>query len=295
MNTIIIYLILAIFFWIYTNKINRNFYTNIENRLVDYVNRLVKKINVTDTSLFNTNIQLIKMNLYLITFNKNIDLYNKIYNSDDFAFFNNKSETVDIQLSNLSSLVPDNIFIQEDLMKSKFSMTKINNIDLFPKFFLDLSNSGIYLLDCWNLFYDLLKPFIIINAKTLTSENKIIKLNELKWNVSYDNDIVLKITNNTSKIITVIFKSILILSKIIKKYKEIIDLHKKFNMNEVNINNYNINQQTIINDFTKIKTELDTYLNNTEFEYSYIKNYFSNTFVFDDFINEQFNSNYALH
>ncbi len=273
MISFIIFIVISIGFWIYSTKINKNFPQDIQKKIIDYVNEIVKKINPTD-NLFNNNVPLMKTNLYLMTFYKNIDLYNIIYNSNDLAFLINKQNNRNIQYDDIKYLIPSGLAITDEILRTKLSSTYVSN-DKFSKFFLDLSKKGIYLLDYWIILYNLIKPLLIVKSNKITDDDKITKLNTFfnTDNNYYDSIKIAEINNNSEKIIEVIYQSILILSNITINYKDFIN-----------------DPDT---DLQKYYTQLDTYLNQNSFEYTFIKNYIYNIVNKNIFINQS-NTNYIL-
>jgi hypothetical protein len=272
MISFIIFILISLGFWIYSTKINKNFGQNIQKKIIDYVNDIVKNINPVTDNLFNNNIPLMKTNLYLMTFYKNIDLYNIIYNSNDLSFLINKQNSRNIQFDDIKYLIPSGLAITEDTLKTKLSLSYVSN-DKFSKFFLDLSIKGVYLLDYWNIFFELIKPLIIIKSDKFTDNDKITKLNNFFNTDDYDLNKIVEINNNSEKIIEVIYQSILILSNITIKYKDF-------------ISDSNINLEQYF-------TQLDTYLNKNIYEYIFIKNYIYNIVNINTFINQS-NTNYII-
>jgi hypothetical protein len=295
MNTFIIMIIISLGFWIYTTYIDKNFYNKVQNKLIDYINDTVKKINPIG-DLFNDNIPLMKINLFLTIFNKNLDFYNKIYNSNNFAFLNIVNNKRPLLLSDINSLIPLGIQLSDDMIKKKFETTLINNIG-FSKFFIDLSNTGAYLLDYWNLFYGLFKPILIIKSLNYTETQKIEKLNKLHIDfTTYDKSKIDLIILNMDKIINVIYNSIMRISKITINYKQMIDLNIKFGNpnNNMSATDYNEEKNTIMTNLNGYITQLNTYLNTTGFEYEYIASYIYSIISPNNFILNQENTYYII-
>jgi hypothetical protein len=296
MSSFLLMIIIGICFWIYTTKINPNFYNEMQSKLIDFVNDTVKKINPLGDNLFNDNIPLMKINLYLTIFNKNLDLYNKIYNSTDFAFLNIQDIERPILLNDISNLIPYGVQLSEDMIKTKLNTTIVTNKG-FSKFFIDLSNVGAYLLDYWSIFYELLKPLLIIKSLNFTETQKISKLNNLHPEfTTYDKSKFDLITQNMDKIVNIIFSSIIRISRITVNYKQIIDLNNQYNNpgNNMSTIDYNTEKTRIITSLNEYINQLNTFLNNTDFEYSYIKSYIYSIISVNDFILNQENSYYII-
>lgn len=286
----IIFIIIGFIFWIYTTLIDKNFYNKLQNQLADFANGIVKKISPMSDSLFNNNIPLMKINLFMMTFNKNIDLYNIIYNSSIFNFLINKDNLRNIKLDDFSNLLPFGIELNQDMIQTKANLTMVSDKG-FSKFFLNLTNKGMYLLDIWDIFLEFMKPLLIIK-----SNNDVInRLNTLHLTDTYNSDKLAQINDNILSIIDVIYECILILSNITITYKQIIDINNDFNnpSNNRNINDYNTEKNKI--NFNATFTNLDDYLNKTDFQYVYVKSYINKVIGTNDtFINSQFNKNYII-
>jgi hypothetical protein len=291
----IIFIVISLSFWIYTTKINKNFYPNLQNKIVDYINNIAKKVNPLTDNLFNNNIPLMKTNLYLITFYKNIDLYNNIYNSNDFSFLINTENVRNLQFSDFSNLISNELAISDDILKTKLSTSYISNVG-FSKFFLDLSNKGVYLLDYWSLFFGLIKPLLIIKSNKYNDSEKKSKLNLLHNTDTYDLDKINKINNNLENIVQILYQSILLLSNITIQYKNIIDLNNLFNNPNNNLNGTDYGNQlnTLNNNLDKYFDQLSTYLkSSSNFEYVYVNSYINQVIgERNKFIKEQNNTNY---
>lgn len=291
----IIFIVISLSFWIYTTKIDKNFYPNLQNKIIDYINNIAKKVNPLTDNLFNNNIPLMKTNLYLITFYKNIDLYNNIYNSNDFSFLINKENVRNLQLTDFSYLIPNGLAISDETVKTKLSTIYVNNVG-FSKLFLDLSKKGVYLLDYWNLFFGLIKPILIIKSNKYTDSEKISKLNLLYTEIIYDSNKITQINNHLEKIVQILYQSILLLSDITIQYKNIIDLNNSFINPNNNINgiDYAIQLNNLNKVLDKYFNQLSAYLNSSShFEYEYVKKYI-NQVIGDEntFKLNQYNTNY---
>lgn len=284
-------------FWFYTSVINKDFFPGLQRKLVDFVNDFIKKINPIQDNIFNDNIPLMKSNLYMMTFNKNIDLYNNLYNSNNYSFIFPTENLRNLEFDDLKLLIPTEISITSDMVVKQLDKTKVTNTG-FSKFFLELSNKGLYLLDYWDLFYGLMQPLLIINYNNFTDEMKIDKLNVLHNDfITYDAALLNNIKTNMNSILDVIYGSILILSDITINYKKIVDLNDKFNdpASNMSFNDYNAQKNAILKLFTDIKTSLDTYLTRTGFQYSYIDDYINSVLISTDtFVALQKTTNYII-
>ncbi len=289
-------IIIAVGFWVYTTYIDKDFYNKVQSKIIDYVNDTVKKINPLGDNLFNDNIPLMKINLFITIFNKNLDLYNKIYNSTDFAFLKTVNNEKPLLLSDISNLIPLGVQLSDDMIKTKLDTTLINNRGL-SKFFIDLSNTGAYLLDYWNLFYGLFKPILIIKSLNYTETEKIEKLNKLHIDfTTYDTSKINLIVLNMDKIINVIYNSIIRISKITINYKQIIDLNSAYGNpnNNMSATDYNTEKNIIMTNLNGYITQLNTYLNTTGFEYEYVASYIYSIISPNDFILNQENTYYII-
>jgi hypothetical protein len=295
----LIFVIISIGFYIYTTKIDKTFFTRMQDKLTNYINEIVKKINPLNNSLFNSNPEMIKINLYLITFNKNIDLYNKIYSSINYTFLITSKNTRSLLFTDIKTLIPSNVQLSEDMITSVLQISYIDD-SLFSKLFIDLSNKGVYLVDYWDLFDGLMKPLVIINSIN-SIETKIDKLNKLHENLINYNDVADPnyisynlVEINMNKIIEVIFQCILILSNITIKYKNTIDLNDSL-INTTTGEQYTIKNRENIDKYVVYIDQLNTFLQTPGFEYEYINKYISRIIINGDtFTAAQENTNYII-
>ncbi len=289
---LIIFFVTTLIGVLYVTVIDKNFFKNLQKTITDYANEIINSINPLSDSLFNDNIPLMKTNLFVMTFNKNIDLYNTIYNSSSFNFLITYDNSRNINLSDFDMLIPSDLQMNDYVIQSKANLTKVNNSG-FSKFFLDLSNNSAYLLDYWNIFYEFMKPLLIVNSND-TDANKIAKLTALKHNITYDTATLNNIKTNMTKISVVIFNTIVRLSNITIGYKQIVDLDNNFIMRTITETKYNTQRKNIIDNLKNTFTLLNNnYLSPSEFEYSYVKTIFPTIIGSEDkFIEEQNNSNY---
>jgi hypothetical protein len=292
----IIFLVISIGFWLYTTKIDKEFYPRLQKKLTEFINGIVKNINPLSDNLFNNNVPLMKTNLFMMTFNKNIDLYNIIYNSSTFKFLITNDDLRNITLSDFDMLIPSTIGLTDDMVQTKANLTKVSSTG-FSKFFLDLTNNGVYLLDYWDIFYEFMKPLLIVNS-SLTITEKVSKLNTLHSTFTiYDAAKVDKINSNIDNIILVIYECILRLSNITINYKQLIDLDTSFTnpTTTINAEEYNTKKTNIINNINITRTQLNTYLSTNSFEFSFISSYLTKVIGTEkEFINSQFNTNYII-
>ncbi len=295
MLTFIIFILISIGFWLYVTKVNTNFIPDMQDKFIIYIKDVIKKATPASDSMFTSNITLMKMNLYLLTFNKNLEIYNKIYNSNEYSFLSITSgineKSINLEFSDVSNLLPQGIPFSEDILKSKLELSFKNNSG-FSKFFINLCNKGVYLLDYSNILINLLKPILIIKSLKFTQETKINKLNFINSSFEHTPESINTIISNINKIIDVIYNVILISSNITINYKYIIDLNNK--INTISNQDYIKQKETIMNKVNDYKNELETYLNNEGFEYSYMKNYINIVFSFNDFVSSQEMTSYIV-
>jgi hypothetical protein len=278
MSVLLIFILISIGFWIYTTKVNPNFLPEAQDNFVKYIKDFIKKATPSSDSMFDNNVTLMKMNLYLLSFNKNLDMYNRLYTSNKLSFLGINDNIVNLEFTDISNLLPPSIPLSADILKSKLEVSFKNNLG-FSRFFINLCAKGVYLIDYSNLFIDLLKPILIIKSLDLTQQQKVEKLNILNPNFNHTADNLNTI--NINNIIDIIYNIILILSNITIEYKNIIDLNDKIN---IITNTEYVSQKNIINTKMNVyKTQFNTYLNNTGFEYLYMKNYISNIFDIEQF------------
>jgi hypothetical protein len=293
MLLLIIFTLISIGFWLYATKIDKNFIPDMQNNLTKYINDIMKKVTPASDSMFDNNTTLMKMNLYLLAFNKNLELYNKLYNSNELLFLGSDNKTVNLEFSDISNLIPTELPISGDILKSKLEISFKNSLG-FSKFFIDLCDKGVYLTDYSNMFIDLLKPILIVKSLKFTPEQKVNKLNIVNPSFNHTINNLNTINVNINYMIEIIYDIILILSNITIEYKNIIDLNDQMYM--MTNEDYLSKKADVIDKINNYKTQFNTYLNNTGFEYSYLKDYIITgmSFTIENFILMQELTNYII-